>query len=309
MIAGAFIEAFAFLHTRTGDRKWLDRAGLLADYYWNCRHPRTNLIPERPNAGQQRFDGSSFVTAITGLYCHSLLKAWQLTGEDRFGEQALAYLRAYAKHGYDPASGKFRGALRLDGTPIRGPRVRSGYGAYEPRGHLELWEPYVAGYQHAIYTAQAYAYAYQLSGDELLLKAAVRFADWIARTPPGTVEADENAWYHDYATGAGTRGTYAGKYGRTISFFLNLFVVTDDRDYLDGAGAMADRAVEKLWDNGLFRGHPGKGYYESIDGVGYLLYALLQLDRVLEDPQAAVADRAVTFGEGDTPRRVSLENW
>ena len=36
-------------------------------------------------------------------------------------------------------------------------------------------------------------------------------------------------------------------------------------------------------DQGLIRGHACKPYYESIDGVGYLLYALLQLDQAVTD--------------------------
>ena len=75
MSGGACIEAFAFLYSRTKDRRWLDRATLVADYYWQRRNPETDLVPERPNAGQSRFDGGSFVTATTGLYCRSLLKA------------------------------------------------------------------------------------------------------------------------------------------------------------------------------------------------------------------------------------------
>jgi uncharacterized protein YyaL (SSP411 family) len=309
MSAGSFIEAFSFMYGQTDDRRWLDRARLLADYYWTARNPDTGLFPERPNAGQQRFDGSSCVTVIPGLYCHSLLKAWRLTGDDTFRDYALAHLKAYASYGYDVASGKFWGALGLDGTPVAGPRLRSGYAAYEPRGHLDLWEPYVAGYQCAIYTAQAYAYAYQLTGDEDLLTAAKRFAEWIERTPPETFEGHETAWYYEYSSGPGKQGTYAGKYGRSISFYLNLFLVTGDEVYLERARKMADDAIEKLWHNGLFRGHPAKPYYESIDGVGYLLLALLQLDCVLEQPQAVRANKTVTIVRDGQTVTVSLENW
>ena len=309
MSAGAFIEAFAFMSKQTGEKKWLERARLLADYYWERRNPDTNLFPERPNAGDDRFDGSSFVTAITGLYCHSLLKTWQLTDDEVFRNHAVAYLKAYAKYGYDDQTGKFWGALQLDGTPIPGPPIASGYAAYEPRGHLVLWEPYAAGYQHAVYTAQTYASAYQATGDEELLETAKRFANWIAEAPPGTCETDENAWYHEYSTGPGQQGTYAGKYGRTISFLLTLFVTTGDESYLARAQLLADEAIEKLSTNGLFRGHPAKPYYESLDGVGYFLYALLQLQCVLETPKAVVSDQAIKVGDDPGKIFVSLENW
>ena len=50
----------------------------------------------------------------------------------------------------------------------------------------------------------------------------------------------------------------------------------DDKD-LATAIALADEAIEKLYVNGWFKGHPSKPYYEATDGVGFLLYALLEL--------------------------------
>ena len=315
MSGGAFIEAFAFMNSQTKDRQWLDRARLVADYYWKRKDPKTNLLPERPNAGKKRFDGGSFVTSITGLYCHSLLKAYEMTEETSFRDHALAYLKAYAKLGFDEKSGKFWGALQMDGTPIPGPRVYTknidsadGYAAAQPRGYLDLWEPYVAGYQYPIYTAQVYAYAYQLTDDPDMLRAAKRFAAWIDKTPPGTIET-ENTWYRSYSEGPGRKGTYAGKYGRTISFLLHLFVVTGERQYLDNARTLADTAIEKLYHNGLFRGHPAKPYYEAMDGVGYLLYALLELDQVLKDPKAVVAQKTIVVINGERKTVLDLDNW
>ncbi len=313
MSGGAFIEAFAFMYSKTKDPPWLDRARLVADYYWKWKNPKTNLLPERPNAGKNRFDGGSFVTSITGLHCHSLLKAYEMTKQKSFRDYAVAYLKAYAKLGFDEKSGKFWGALQMDGTPIRGPRVYTknidsagGYAAAQPRGHLDLWEPYVAGYQYAIYTAQAYAYAYQLTDDPDMLTAAKRFAAWISKTPPGSIETD-GTWYKDYSEGPGRKGTYAGKYGRTISFLLHLHILTGERQYLDEARKFADEAIEKLHHKGLFRGHPAKPYYEAVDGVGYLLYALLELDQVLKEPAKAVSDKKILLGAQKLA--MPLDNW
>ena len=306
MSGGSFIEAFVFMHSQTKDAQWLDRAKLIADYYWERRDSQTNLLPERPNAGSNRFDGASFVTSTTGLYCRSLLRAYEITKEERFRDQAVAYLKAYAELGYDEQSGKFWGALKMDGTPIPGPRVMGGYAQYEPRGHLDLWEPYVAGYQYPIYTAQIYAYAYQLTREPIFRTTAERFAAWIAKTPPGSPESD-NTWYDDYSNGPGQKGTYAGKYGRTISFLLHLYVATGERRHLDAARSMADTAIEKLNHKGLFRGHPAKPYYEAMDGVGYLLYALLQLDQILADPQSAVDSKSILIGADR--RKMALDNW
>ncbi len=308
MSAGAFIEAFVFLYTKTKDPVWLDRAKLLENHYWARRNPETNLFPERPNAGRKRFDGSCFVTSITGLYSHSLLKAYALTGESVFKDHAVAILKAYAEYGFDKETGKFWGALTMDGKHVPGPRQKGGYAQYEPRGHMDLWEPYVTGYQYPIYTAQAYVYAYELSKDAVLMKAAERFADWIKKTPPGSSES-ANAWYEEYSSGPGKKGTYAGKYGRTISFLLHLYVATGEKRYLDDARSMADTAIDKLYVNGLFRGHPAKPYYEAVDGVGYLLYALLELDQVMKDPKAVAARKAIVVGTGNKQTAMAMDNW
>lgn len=281
MSGGEMLLGFAFLHAKTDDPIWLDRARLVADYYWNARHPATNLVPNRPNAGLDRFDGSHFDTSITGFLCRSLLLASDLSSEPVFADQAVAYLKAYASFGYDPEAKRFWGSLKLDGTPVPGPRVASGYAQYEPRGFLDMWEPYVAGYENPIYTAQVYAHAYQQTRDEELLEAARRWAQSIRSVfPPRT--ANENTWYGPYAKDWAPHGAYAGLYGRTISFLLHMHQLTGEAEYEEFAREVAREAVSKLYYQGLFRGHPAKPYYESVDGVGYLLYALVQLDQRLE---------------------------
>ena len=308
MSGGAIIEAFSFLYAKTEQPVWLERAKLIAHYYWERRNTETDLIPERPNAGADRFDGSSFVTSLPGLYCHSLLKAFETTGDTDFRDQAIKILKAYARYGFDAESGRFWGALRLDGTPLPGPRLMDDYAQYEPRGHLDLWEPYSAGYQYAIYTAQAYVYAYQLTREPLFLTTAERFADWIGTCPPGCPET-EQTWYMEYTEKYAPEGTYAGKYGRTVSFLIHMFVVTGEDKYLAEAKAMADTAIGKLYHKGLFRGHPAKPYYEAMDGVGYLMYSLLELDLVLADRGKVLSDQAILIGNGKQKTLVALDNW
>jgi hypothetical protein len=302
MSGGEMLYAFAFLHTKTdgspegdspifaarkpgqspaGRSPWLDRAKLVANYYRNARNPETNLTPNRPNAGQERFDGSHFDTSITGFLCRGLVGASELTGDPLFREQAVAYLKAYDKYGYDPEAKRFWGSLKLDGTPVPGPRVVGDYQQYEPRGYLDMWEPYVAGYENPIYTAQVYAYAYQVTQDKELLEAARHWADAIRRVfPPRSCE--EHSWYGPYAKDWAPHGTYADLYGRTVSFLLHMHQLTGEAEYRDFAREVAREAVSKLYYQGMFRGHPCKPYYESVDGVGYLLYALVQLDQAME---------------------------
>ena len=50
---------------------------------------------------------------------------------------------------------------------------------------------------------------------------------------------------------------------------------------LDGAAdlatALASEAIAVLWDGRMFRSHPGEHRYDAVDGMGYLLLALLCL--------------------------------
>ena len=83
--------------------------------------------------------------------------------------------------------------------------------------------------------------------------------------------------------------------------------MTGERQYLDDARALADTAIEKLHHNGLFRGHPAKPYYEAMDGVGYLLYALLELDQVVTQPAKGVSDKNIQLGAKKL--KMQLDNW
>jgi len=280
------------MYSKTNDPNWLNRAILVANYFWNLRNKATDLLAERPNAGSSRFDGSACATDITGPYCHGLISAYLITKQDIFKQQALAYLAAYNKYGFDEKTGMFYGCVKLDGTPIPGPRLPADdkpeqfgnnqqYAQYEPRGYLDLWEPYTLGSEYPLETAQCYAMAYRLTKDPNMLLAAQRFAEWIEKTPT-TAQENEISWYAEYKKTFGKAGTYADKYGRTISFFIDMYVIKNDSKYLQLAQKFADEAIAKLYVNGMFKGHPAKPYYESVDGVGNLLYALVELNQAMK---------------------------
>jgi hypothetical protein len=46
-----------------------------------------------------------------------------------------------------------------------------------------------------------------------------------------------------------------------------------------------------------------------MDGVGYLLYALLELDQVLQHPQQVLARQSIAVGEGSRRISMPLDNW
>jgi hypothetical protein len=101
----------------------------------------------------------------------------------------------------------------MDGTPIPGPRMYTdnidsseGYAAAQLRGYLDLWRPYVAGYQYPIIHCQDLCLCLPPTKDSDMLIAA----KWIKNAPPGTIET-EATWYRSYSEGAGKEGPYADK--------------------------------------------------------------------------------------------------
>jgi hypothetical protein len=52
---------------------------------------------------------------------------------------------------------------------------------------------------------------------------------------------------------------------------------THDVAYRTQAAALADEASARLFSDGMFRTHAGENRADAVDGIGYLLLALLYL--------------------------------
>ena len=87
--------------------------------------------------------------------------------------------------------------------------------------------------------------------------------------------------YHDYADTWAPHGSYAGHYGRAVTFLIGMHKATGTESWFNAAQDLADEAIETLYKNGLFLGHPCKDYYDAVDGVGYLLNAYSTLIKYL----------------------------
>jgi hypothetical protein len=280
------IHAFAFLHTKTNDPVWANRSRLVMNYHWLARDKGTNLAPDAP-ALYDRYDGRHCMTTLPGPHASLLLRTFALTGDPFYRGVALGHLRAYDKYAWDPEEESYWGMLALDGTPIRETkeereRVRD-IGSYEdfrPIGHVDVWRTVLYSYEFPLVAAQSYAYAAELTGDEDMKKAVERWAKVISKDlPPKTGRRWKANLKEALPNLDEAHGTYAENYGRAISFFVHASHVLDRPEYLDTAKSIARDAIERLHHpaSGLFLGHAAKGTYEATDGVGYLLYALLEL--------------------------------
>ncbi|GMV96255.1 MAG: hypothetical protein AMXMBFR83_06230 [Phycisphaerae bacterium] len=290
-----FIHAFAFLYTKTKDPLWLERAKLLAEWHKRFRHPKTGLIPEAPATGMQpqpRYDSNHAFTTLPGYYCSLLLATYELTKDRYFLDLAVGYLKAYEKYGYDAKAGTYWGMIALDGTPVPDEPRGQGYDAYKPTGHVDIWPVLAYGYEAPLCAAQSCAYAAELTRsdgktDPELLAAVNHWAAAIEKAmPPGP----GRRWSEDLRKAlpklAETGGTYADGYGRAISFLVHAHRLTQNPKHRDLAEKLGREAINKLFENNLFKGHPAKPYYEALDGVGTLLCALLELHQEWNIPGA-----------------------
>ncbi len=292
---GSFAHAFAFLYSATQEDRYLERAKTVANWHWNNRNRETGLVADAPGR-TDRYDGTHCFTTITGPHAAQLLRCYELTGDRHFLDVPVAYIKAYDKYGWDEEAGSYFAMLQLDGTPVPEHAKGKGYDAWAPYGHVNIWRTSMYAYEFALCAAQASVYAYELSapsqqdrgqeeqGDPALLSIARRWAEVIEKNLP---VRPSRRWKTELEEAMPavreTGGSYAEDYGRVISFFVHLHRATGDRKHLKRAESLADEAVAKLYQNGLFKGHPAKPYYECTNGVGLLLYALLELDSPSEE--------------------------
>ena len=289
----SFAHAFASMYRETSENRYLERAKTVVDWHWNNRDPKTGLVADAPSL-TNRYDGKHCFTTITGPHAAQLLRCYELTAERHFFDVAVAYIKAYDKYGWDPQVGSYFAMLQLDGKPVPDQLKGKGYDAWTPYGHINVWRTSIFSYEFALCAAQTSIYAYELSSleqdtkDKSLLKIALRWAEVIEKNLP---VRPSRRWKTELEEALPkvleTSGTYAEDYGRAISFFVHLHRATGDDNFLKRAETFAEEAVSKLYQNGLFKGHPAKPYYEATNGVGLLLYALLELDAPDEELEGA----------------------
>ena len=265
MAAGEIVLACAYLHTLEPDGPWLDRALQVARSHWNSRNRDTGLFVNTPYGGKgERFDNTYSDTSVTGYWASRVLLAGRLTGNAELTAMARGILRSWARYGWDGSAGKPWASLRPDGTPNTKRRDYSAtlYSKFDPSGHWDFWKDYVYGFEAPFATLMTYAAAAQWLDDPALRAHAVRLAECYRRLLPAN----------------GRVGTFAANYGQLISFFLAMEELTGDRSYHSTATQIADEAVHHLWTGRLFRGFAGRTHYTAIEGAGYLVQALLELE-------------------------------
>lgn len=267
---GILVEALAWLFGKTGDASLLRQADRIVDFSFRHRCAGTGLLENNPTL--TRWDKYACTTEV-GLWAGCLMRAARWAGEDRgWIEKAGAAVSAYLRYGFDASAGKYWGRLRIaDGSPVLGSEATAGDSGlsvkHQPSDYADPWRPLFPAHDYPMPFAETCLSLYPRTGEEPYLRGCERWAEQVARSLPAR----------------DGRGGYAEHYGRCIHFLRRAAQVLERADYTVLAHRVAREAVETLHDSGMFRGHPEEHRYDAVDGVGYLLLALIALDTG-EDP-------------------------
>lgn len=252
---GILAETLAWLYAKTKDSSLCDLALKIARYSFAGCHPETGLIENSRDS--KRWDKVTSTTEV-GLWASSLLRAQAYTGVAEFGEMAAPAVLAYLKYGYDEGANRYYGRLNVaDGTPQTGDKETT----YQPGVYADIWNALFPTHDYPTALADSCVSLYEQTGNPAFEQAVHRWAriiDEESQNPDGSIR-------------------YAEHYGRAIRFLLRASRTFDHQPYHQQADALAQQAMEQLFDCGMFRSHTGEDRYDAVDGVGYLMLALIDL--------------------------------
>lgn len=253
---GILCESLAWLHGRTRDPGLLEQALRIARYSFSHRNLSTGLVPNEPDMG--RWD-SKVCTSEIGVWAQSLLRAADYTDNDAFREMACSAVKAWLEHAFDAPSGHFFGQVDI----ANGGAVVAEKPGYWPMKNANPWSTdQWPTHDYPMAVAEAALTLHALTGEPVFLEGVRRLAGMAVATCPER-------------TG---QPAYAESYGRCIHFLARAGLQLGDDGLLADASRLAADARRQLLQNGMYQGLAGLGLHEAVDGVGYLLLALLLLE-------------------------------
>ncbi|MEQ8849914.1 hypothetical protein [Botrimarina sp.] len=268
---GVLVESIAWLAAqRPDDRQQLIDTALKVARFSAADHgEETGVV--RNQGHRKRWDYYHGTTEI-GLWAGDLLRAAELTGVDEFVAIAEPGLLAYLEHGWDADAGKYYGALRVEDAKPRHPEEEQEY-PYQPDLYADVWEPLFPIHDYPMAMAEACLSFYERTGKEAYREAAQRWIEHIENSLPAKHLSERHG-------GHWVDGAYAADYGAVIHYLSRAAKVLDDDRARELAHQIAREAVGTLYieDLGAFRSHPGEDVADTIDGLGTLFLALLELE-------------------------------
>ena len=230
---GAYIAAWAFLYTKTGEEKYLRWARNMANYFWSIRDPGTDLLASHPydpaypamadNERARRRATRTEYMAQYALFAPNLLIAARLLGPEDgalFRGQALAYMRAFTARMDPLENGAFYATFELKtGKPLF-PRITGGWHYVTQQDDFSYWENSVLGLRGPL-TA---AFAARSTGEPDFMALFDRLL------PLYELET--------FAEGAPRRDLPAGLIAQAIGSFLDMHAATGEAHFLEHAQTM-----------------------------------------------------------------------
>jgi pectate lyase-like protein len=253
---GILVESQAWLYAKTKEPKLLETALKIARYTHSHQGESTGLVMNEPTL--ERWDSRVCTTEI-GVWAQSLLRAAKYTLDDEFAEMARSGISAYLKYGYDNNTRQYYGQIRVhDGKP-ENPKEKG----YWPGMYADIWSTgQWPTHDYPMAVAEACVTLYEETKEKDFRDGIYRWAKVISENTPAN----------------GGKGAYAEHYGRCIHFLARAAGVLKDKSLAAQAHELAEEAVDNLYDGAMFQGYPGTHLYESVDGIGYLFLALMQLE-------------------------------
>ncbi|MBS3763479.1 MAG: hypothetical protein KGZ25_09290 [Planctomycetes bacterium] len=253
---GILVESLAWLFSRTQDEELRDLALRIARYSYKHRDPSTGLVVNEPDT--QRWDSEVSTTEV-GLWARCLLQAAEYAEDAEFAEMATNATKSYLENGYDRGENRYFGQLKIDtGEPV----LPDGTG-YWPRKYSDPWNTdQWPTHDYPMPLAETCLILHEQTEDAIFQEAAHRWARIVIETSPEKT----GKW------------AYAENYGRSIRFLTRAALQLGEDSYMCSASTLADQAVQNLYENGMFKGEPNGHFYESVDGVGFLVLGLILLE-------------------------------
>ena len=257
--AGAvLVESLVWLYRQAGDRRLLRQALKIARHSFQTRNLDTGLLPVANIPGRWYHQTA---TTEVGLWASALLRAAHYTGHESFITMAQAAVSAYLYFAWDAETRLYFGRLNVtDGTPQTGDFLPAQITARQPETHANIWNARFPSHDYPLALAEACVSLYELTHASEFEIAVDRWANIVHRQS-------------DYVG-----PQYAEQIGRAIHFLVRAAQAFPASPYHTWAADLASDAINTLFAGGMFRGHTGEDHYQAVDGVGYLLLALLELE-------------------------------
>jgi hypothetical protein len=249
---GILVEISCWLYKKTKDEKLLDVALRIAKWSFSYKGQSTGLLENNPTV--TRWD-KYVSTTECGFWAGCLLRAWEYSGISEFKDMAKKAVDAYLRYGWSN-EGLLYGRLFVKD------------GRADTREKETLFQPGIyASPTNPIFPTHDYAYSfmetcialYREFKDDQYLRAVKQ---WLNTAKREVLDED--------------RVLYAEFYGRLIHLALNA-----EREMALNTGDLpietARRAIDDLFTGEMFIGHSHSNIYNCVDGIGYLLLSLMNL--------------------------------